>query len=166
MDSSRLVSIAQAVLTNSLYSNKETLHLLQQDDEVTTLFCQDTQKDILTGYMRQDNKVVSFIRNDRQNSRYAVIADLTTKQMRVLQYSTNEEGTCELSVDIDSTNSDLVTHNRIIDLNRAGRRWEGDSLSNDQPFGFGVFYDESNNVEAECFVFQGDHVCYGKDSKW
>ena len=39
-------------------------------------------------------------------------------------------------------------HNRVLDLNDDGERWEGDALNN-QPYGWGVAYDSENRMAYE-----------------
>lgn len=53
-------------------------------------------------------------------------------------------------------------HNQIIDLNMAGRRWEGDTIGGD-PCGYGILYDDAGEKEYEGFLYQGECVGYGKD---
>ena len=38
-----------------------------------------------------------------------------------------------------------IDHNRVLDLNDDGERWEGDVLDN-QPYGWGVLYDSENRM--------------------
>ena len=51
-------------------------------------------------------------------------------------------------------------HNRVLDLNDDGERWEGDALNN-QPYGWGVAYDSENRMAYEGFRLKEVNVCYG-----
>ena len=55
-----------------------------------------------------------------------------------------------------------LQENKILTLNRKGRRWEG-GLLNDQPFGFGCEFSEKGNLVYEGFMFNGYRVCVGKE---
>ena len=52
-----------------------------------------------------------------------------------------------------------VERNEIVDLSVDGDRWEGDVLNN-EPCGWGVMYDKSNNRMYEGFRVGEVHVCY------
>ncbi len=54
-----------------------------------------------------------------------------------------------------------IEHNRIVDLNEDGSRWEGDVL-HDEPFGWGVLYDGNNRVAYEGFRIGSRNVCFGR----
>ena len=54
-----------------------------------------------------------------------------------------------------------IEHNRIIDLNNEGDRWEGDAIGGN-PFGWGVLYDKDNNETYEGFRIGKTSVCYGR----
>ena len=47
-----------------------------------------------------------------------------------------------------------------IDLDAAGRRWEG-GVRNGKPFGYGVLYDEEGRKEYEGFMVDEIKTCYG-----
>ncbi|KAK8816819.1 hypothetical protein WA577_007883, partial [Blastocystis sp. JDR] len=53
-----------------------------------------------------------------------------------------------------------IEHNRVLDLNDEGERWEGDVLNN-QPYGWGVLYDSENRMAYEGFRVGDMNVCYG-----
>ena len=53
-----------------------------------------------------------------------------------------------------------IEHNRIVDLNEDGSRWEGDVL-HDEPFGWGVLYDWTMGVAVEGFRIGSRKVCFG-----
>ena len=53
-----------------------------------------------------------------------------------------------------------VEHNRVLDLSDEGDRWEGDVLQQ-EPFGWGVLYDEDNNRRYEGFRIGSSNTCYG-----
>ena len=53
-----------------------------------------------------------------------------------------------------------IEHNQVLDLNDDGERWEGDVLNN-QPYGWGVYYDSENRRVYEGFRIRGVNVCYG-----
>ena len=54
----------------------------------------------------------------------------------------------------------VVEHNRVLDLNDEGDRWDGDVMCN-QPFGWGVLYDSENRKAYEGFRIGDKNVCYG-----
>ena len=53
-----------------------------------------------------------------------------------------------------------IEHNRVLDLNDEGERWEGDVL-NDQPYGWGVLYDSEGEKVYEGFMIGEAYACYG-----
>ena len=53
-----------------------------------------------------------------------------------------------------------IEHNRLLDLNDEGERWEGDAL-NGKPCGWGVLYDSENRMAYEGFRVGDVNVCYG-----
>ena len=54
-----------------------------------------------------------------------------------------------------------MKHNQIVDLSVEGDRWEGDAL-NDEPYGWGVLYDNNNGVVYEGFRVGEMNLCYGR----
>ena len=54
-----------------------------------------------------------------------------------------------------------IEHNRVLDLNDDGERWEGDVLNN-KPYGWGVVYDSENRMVYEGFRIGSVSVCYGR----
>ena len=53
-----------------------------------------------------------------------------------------------------------IEHDRVLDLNDEGERWEGDVLNN-QPYGWGVLYESENRRVYEGFRIGEVNVCYG-----
>ena len=53
-----------------------------------------------------------------------------------------------------------IEHNRVLDLNDDGERWEGDVL-NSKPCGWGVEFDSENRMAYEGFRIGDLNVCYG-----
>ena len=53
-----------------------------------------------------------------------------------------------------------IEHAKVLDLSDDGERWEGDVLNN-QPYGWGVYYDSENRRVYEGFRIRGVNVCYG-----
>ena len=53
-----------------------------------------------------------------------------------------------------------IEHAQVLNLNDYGERWEGDVLDN-QPYGWGVFYDSENRRVYEGFRIGDMNVCYG-----
>ena len=90
------------------------------------------------------------------------IATLSSSMM--LEFSMNQV----IEVDVQShrllrVNGEVangIEHNRVLDLNDDGERWEGDVLNN-QPFGWGVLYDSEGEKAYEGFRIGGVSVCYG-----
>ena len=54
-----------------------------------------------------------------------------------------------------------IEHAKVLDLSDDGERWEGDVLSN-QPYGWGVLYDNENRRVYEGFRVGDVNVCYGR----
>ena len=54
-----------------------------------------------------------------------------------------------------------IDHNRVLDLNDDGERWEGDVLNN-QPYGWGVLYDSESRMAFDGFRIGKANVCYGR----
>ena len=54
-----------------------------------------------------------------------------------------------------------MEHNQVLSLSDDGERWEGDVLNN-QPYGWGVYYDMDNNKVYEGFRLTNVNVCYGR----
>ena len=53
-----------------------------------------------------------------------------------------------------------IEHAKVLDLSDDGERWEGDVLNN-QPYGWGVFYDKEGEKVYEGFRIGEVNVCYG-----
>ena len=53
-----------------------------------------------------------------------------------------------------------IKFRQVLDLNDDGERWEGDVL-NDEPYGWGVFYDKEGEKAYEGFRNGEVNVCYG-----
>ena len=53
-----------------------------------------------------------------------------------------------------------IEHAKVLDLSDEGERWEGDVLDN-QPYGWGVLYDNENRRVYEGFRLKDVNVCYG-----
>ena len=53
-----------------------------------------------------------------------------------------------------------IMSNQVLDLSDDGERWEGDVLDN-QPYGWGVYYDSENRRVYEGFRIGDVNVCYG-----
>ena len=53
-----------------------------------------------------------------------------------------------------------IEHAKVLDLSDDGERWEGDVLDN-QPYGWGVYYDSENRMVYEGFRMGEVNVCYG-----
>ena len=62
---------------------------------------------------------------------------------------------------VDGEDVKRIEHNRVVDLNDNGERWEGDVLNN-QPYGWGVLYDSENRRTYEGFRIGEVNVCYGR----
>ena len=54
-----------------------------------------------------------------------------------------------------------IQHNQVLDLNDEGERWEGDVMNN-QPYGWGVFYNSEGDKTYEGFRAGNVGVCYGR----
>ena len=54
-----------------------------------------------------------------------------------------------------------IEYKQVLDLNDDGERWEGDVLNN-QPYGWGVLYDNENRRVYEGFRVGDVNVCYGR----
>ena len=80
----------------------------------------------------------------------------------------NMKKDCQIKVNVTShmvlkvNDKDVsrIEHNRLLDLNDEGERWEGDVL-NGKPCGWGVMYDNENRIAYEGFRVGDVNVCYG-----
>lgn len=57
---------------------------------------------------------------------------------------------------------EYVIEENCIDLDSNGRRWEG-GVKDEEPFGYGVVYDEDGHKEYEGFIIGNMKVCHGKE---
>ena len=80
-----------------------------------------------------------------QNISHVVVADLKNHQMREFSNARIEE---------------LRYNESVIDLDIYGRRWEG-GVRNDEPYGYGILFDEEGNKEYAGFMRDGIKCCYG-----
>ena len=53
-----------------------------------------------------------------------------------------------------------IEHDQVLDLSDEGERWEGDVFNN-QPYGWGVYYDSENRMVYEGFRIGEVNVCFG-----
>ena len=65
-----------------------------------------------------------------------------------------------LTTEIKEIDMKGVTSNATIQLEDAGRRWEGGVL-NGKPFGYGCLYEDRQIKVYEGFMYEGRRVCYG-----
>lgn len=81
-----------------------------------------------------------------------IVCCIESKEMTLLFAKTMNNNLIEIS-------ESLITRDYVLDLNRRGRRWEGSVLDN-KPFGYGIEYNEEDNMVYEGFVYKGERICY------
>ena len=97
------------------------------------------------GVMKQGERCYEIVRSTY--GAWVVLADLNNNEMSVYY---NNELVC------------TKTGKGTVDLDARGRRWEGD-LRGNEPFGYGIVYDEEGQIEYNGFVINGIRSCYGKE---
>ena len=85
---------------------------------------------------------------------HSVVVELCLN--RVIEVSINSR---EL-LRVNGENVSGIEHNKVLNLNDDGERWEGDVLNN-EPYGWGVLYDNENRMAYEGFRIGEVNVCYG-----
>lgn len=83
---------------------------------------------------------------------YAIVASSTQPYLFAVFLVKGDSVVCE--VDTSQRCSE------ILDLTACGERWEGYVL-NDQPCGWGEFYDDENQLVYRGFMYKDHRVCYG-----
>ena len=85
----------------------------------------------------------------------AVIAKMHSREL----FTVNKDSSCDIGASV-AFNQHEIEHNRVLDLNDDGERWEGDVLHN-EPYGWGVLYDSENRKMYEGFRLNEVNMCYG-----
>ena len=89
------------------------------------------------------------------NDIQAVIAKMHSREL----FTVNKDSSCDIGASV-AFNQHEIEHNRVLDLNDDGERWEGDVLHN-EPYGWGVLYDSENRKMYEGFRLNEVNMCYG-----
>ena len=168
------------------YSFKAMIHKTVQSPIVTSRFNgkeEGKQISRVSRYSRglMDRVFVSPKRRDESNYDSAV-KSYATMIYKDFSFSVKEESHTEgknilvnmkkdYRIEVNMTSHQMlkanaedvsgIEHNRILDLNDEGERWEGDAL-NGKPCGWGVLYDSENRMVYEGFRIDDVNVCYGR----
>ena len=159
MDEYELIRVISNVISNNLYKDKEVLTLLSSNSLLKLTVLEDITTGDVNGCLQYGDNIFSFRSTASQNECCVVLANLESKEMRVFTGNQNNEG----DIVFEETQFDFFTPNEVVDLDKDGRRWEGEVIGEKKPHGYGLFYDENGDVESECFVFDGMKVCYAKE---
>ena len=159
MNKEYLIRVISCLFSNTLHREESILRDVENEaDFLLTAYKNITTGDI-NGCIQWNETSISFCSCIEKEEYTLIIGDLNTKEMTVYKGYENENDEVELEeVDFGDKCS-----NGIIDLNFDGCRWEGGILKGKNPHGYGVFYDEEDRVESECFVYEGKRTCYNKE---
>ena len=105
--------------------------------------------------VREDYFQIQICGN-KNDSYKLIVADVQNKKI-VCIWKANSMNSYLMKQDLSG-----LEEERIIDLERTGRRWEGGVL-NGEGFGYGEEYNDDNYLVYEGFMFGGRRVCYGKE---
>ena len=89
------------------------------------------------------------------NDIHAVIGKMHSRELFIV----NNDSFCDIRASTMLAQNS-IEHNRVLDLNDDGERWEGDTLQS-KPYGWGVLYDSENRKMYEGFRLNEVNVCYG-----
>ena len=109
------------------------------------------------------NTCFLMYKNDGLRWYHEGIAELSSSA--VVEFG--KEGVIEVDIDshallrVDGEEVNGVEHNRVLDLNDDGERWEGDVLD-EKPYGWGMLYDSEGEKKYEGFRIGEVNVCYGR----
>lgn len=117
----------------------KVIHILSCPDTYFTLTMENGEWNVKQGIASLDDDRI--VECDKERT---IVANV---------HETNLE--CVNGVDVCT-----LDNNSILNLSDDGERWEGGVLDN-QPCGWGIFYDKENNVQYEGFRYQDTNVCYG-----
>ena len=159
MNNNELICVISSIIANKLYCIPEFLRQVEEDCALKMSVYENATSGNVSGCIQYEDVVFSFHSIPSQHEQYMVLANLESKEMRV--FAGIQDGRGEAV--FEETQFDFFTPNEVVDFDTSGRRWEGGVIDNEQPHGYGLFYDEDGNVESECFVFDGKKVCYVKE---
>ena len=101
----------------------------------------------------KDN-LVEYYTTNKKKTVIKLECDIETKEMKTSQSKDN--------VHFVSFSDEEICRNDRIVISDDGSRWEGD-VFNQQPFGFGSFYDGEGNRIYSGFMFEGKKIGYGEE---
>lgn len=104
----------------------------------------------LNGIAKKEKEVVEVKGNE--DNIELIIVDLINYSMRILRVVSGE--------DVSEADLSESQETSIVDLNAAGKRWEG-NVKGDKPFGYGCLYNEDNELMFEGWMVNEVQVCYG-----
>ena len=159
MDEYELIHVVSSIVSNGLYKDPEILSQLSNNSLLKLIVYENATAGDVSGCIQYEDVDFSFCSIVSKDERYLVLANLESKEMRV--FAGIQDGRGE--VVFEETQFDFFTPNGVVDFDFSGRRWEGGVIDNEQPHGYGLFYDENGDVESDCFVFDGKKVCYVKE---
>ena len=167
------------------YSFKAMIHKSVQSLAVTSQFNGKEEEKQISGVSRLTSGLMDrgFVLPKRRDERDydSVFTSYATIAPEKKSFSTKEEfrtegknilvnmkKDCQIKVNmtshhvlkVNAKDVSRIEHNRLLDLNDEGERWEGDVLHN-RPCGWGVLYDSENRMAYEGFRVGNVNVCYG-----
>ncbi|KAK8822624.1 hypothetical protein WA577_007890, partial [Blastocystis sp. JDR] len=147
---------------------KESVERMRKEgcSEVLTCLAKEAKKQ--QAYRRvpwneMSNTCFLMYKNDGLRWYHEGIAELSSSA--VVEFG--KEGVIEVDIDshallrVDGEEVNGVEHNRVLDLNDDGERWEGDVLD-EKPYGWGMLYDSEGEKKYEGFRIGEVNVCYGR----
>ena len=140
--------------TNKLVSITELVQACQNHSGCDFFVFQDVNNLYVNGVIRS-GCFYCQISNDEKQIHQLIVCNSQDRSMTILKE--NEQHQLVEWIVCDPNNQ------TILDLNPMGRRWEGSVIDN-APCGYGVEYDERDEIAREGFVFQGQLVCWGYEN--
>lgn len=126
----------------------DIISLISSSQEQSSLLCFDLQSSLLFGVFEQEKCIVE-LSGSFQTSFTLLVAD-NEKQLRIWK----SDG------DILKEKTPESCNTTILDLSSCGDRWEG-SVAENNPFGYGVLYNEKGSIVYEGYIYEGRYCCHG-----
>ena len=159
MNEEYLIRVISCLLSNTLHQEESILRAVEKEADFQLTAYENITTGDMNGCIQWNETSISFCYRLEEDEHTLIIGDLNTKEMKIYKGYYNELEEVEFEeVDFGDNCS-----NGIVDLTFDGHRWEGGVLNGKIPHGFGVFYDEEDRVESECFVYEGKCTCYNKE---
>ena len=126
----------------------DIISLISSSQEQSSLLCYNLQSSLIFGVLEHDSYIVE-LSGSSQTSCTLLVAD-NEKQLRIW----------ELDGEMLREKTPESCKTTILDLTSHGDRWEG-SVSDNNPFGYGILYNEKGLIVYEGFMYEGRYCCYG-----